>query len=78
MTSVLVIMGRIYRYQFKYNNLKKQAFWCFFIAFSESTLNFEHFDKHFEPHSLSISEIIDFEKRDYRNAKKVLFRKTFR
>ena len=35
---------------------------CFFIAFLESTLNFEHFEKK-EPHSLSISEIIDSERR---------------
>ena len=31
------------------------------------TLNFEHFQKKIEPHSLSISEIFDSERRDYRN-----------
>ena len=33
-----------------------------FIAFLESTLNFEHFEKKNEPHSLSISEVIDSKK----------------
>ena len=47
-----------------------------FIAFLESTLNFEHFEKKNESHSLSISEIVDSEKRSYLNASKVLFLKT--
>ena len=40
---------------------KPKIFCCFFIAFLESTLNFEHFQKGGRPHSLSISEIIDSE-----------------
>ena len=58
-------------------HLSKQPklFCCFFIAFLESTLNFEHFEKKFELHSLSISEIIDSERRGYLNAEKVLFLK---
>ena len=38
-----------------------------FIAFLESTLNFEHFKKKNEPRNLSISEIMDSEKRRYLN-----------
>ena len=36
---------------------KLKTFYAFFIAFLESTLNFEHFEKN-KPHSLSISEVI--------------------
>ena len=39
----------------------------FFIACLEFTLNFEHFEKN-EPHSISFSEVIDFERRAYLNA----------
>ena len=49
-----------------------------FISFLEFTLNFKHFDKKNEPHSLSISKIIDPERRGYLNALKVLFLKTLR
>ena len=42
---------------------KPNTFCCFFIAFLESKLNFEHFEEKNEPHSLSISEIIDSERR---------------
>ena len=38
-----------------------------FITFFESTLNFEHFFLN-EPHSSSISEVIDSERRAYLNA----------
>ena len=38
------------------------------MQFLESKLNFEHFEKKNEPHSLSISSIIDSEKRGYLNA----------
>ena len=48
---------------------KKSKTFCFnFIAFLESTLNLEHFYKRHEPHHLSISEIIDSEKRGNLNA----------
>ena len=36
---------------------KQQAFPQFFLAFSKSTLNFEHFEKKDDPPSLFISEI---------------------
>ena len=34
---------------------KQKAFSKFFLAFSKSTLNFEHFQKKDDPHSLFIS-----------------------
>ena len=34
---------------------KQKAFSEFFLAFSKSTLNFEHFQKKDDPHSLFIS-----------------------
>ena len=38
------------------------------IAFLEGTLNLEHFEKKNEPHSSSISEVTDSERRAYLNA----------
>ena len=40
----------------------------YFIAFLESTLNFEHLEKKNEPHGSSISKVIDSERRTYLNA----------
>ena len=54
---------------------KLKVFCCIFIAFLESTLSFERFEKNESP-SLSVSEIIDSKKRAYSNASKVLFLKT--
>ena len=42
---------------------KHKAFSQFFLAFSKSTLNFEHFQKKDDPRSLFISEITHSEKR---------------
>ena len=42
---------------------KHKPFSPFFLAFSKSTLNFEHFQKKDDPRSLFISEITDSEKR---------------
>ena len=48
-----------------------------FIAFLESTLSFNHFEKkEKELRSLSISEVIDSERRAYLNLYGVLFLKT--
>ena len=41
---------------------KQEIFSKFLFAFSKSTLNFEHFPKKEQPHSLFISEIEDAEK----------------
>ena len=46
---------------------KLKTFSQFFIAFLKCTLNLEHFDKN-EPHSSSISEVIDSERRACINA----------
>ena len=42
---------------------KQKIFSQFFSAFFESALNFEHFQKRDDPHSLCISEITDHERR---------------
>ena len=42
---------------------KDKAFSQFFLAFSKSTLNFEHFQKKHDPRSLFFSEITHSEKR---------------
>ena len=42
---------------------KHKAFSQFFLAFSKSTLNFEHFEKKDDLHSSFISEITHSEKR---------------
>ena len=61
-TSILVVTGRIYRYQFKYSYLENKKFFSIFIAFLESKLNFEHFEKN-GPYSSGISEVIVSERR---------------
>ena len=67
--SILVVIGRIYRYQFQCNYLKNQKkFVKLFIACLEFILNVEYFKKKNESHSISISEVIDFERRAYLNA----------
>ena len=58
---------------------KQKTFCCLFVAVLESTLNFRHFQKKqktIELPCLNISEIIDFERCGYLNARKVLFTKT--
>ena len=42
---------------------KKNNFSQFFSPFFESALNFEHFQKKDDPHSLCISEITDHQRR---------------
>ena len=42
---------------------KQKTFSQFFLAFSKSTLNFEHFQKKDDPHSWFISEIMHSQKR---------------
>ena len=61
MTSILVIIGRIYRYQFKRNYIKNKDIFRIYIKFWT-------FWKKIEAHNLNISEIIDSERRGYRNA----------
>ena len=49
-------------------SIKLNNFSQFFIAFLKCTLNLEHFEKKNEPHSSSLSEVIDSERRAYLNA----------
>ena len=74
--SILVAIGIMYRYQFKLNFVKNEkTYCCSFRLILESTLNFKHSGKN-ELHSLSISDIIESERRGYLSAWKVLFLKT--
>ena len=43
---------------------KQKTFSRFFSAFLKSTLNFEHFQEKYDPHSRCISKITVSEKRD--------------
>ena len=52
---------------------KKTAFSQLLLAVSKFTLNFEHFQKKDDPHSLFISEITHSEKRGYIYVQKVPF-----
>ena len=47
---------------------KLETFSGLFIAFFESALNFEYFEKKNEPPSSSIYEVIDSQRRVYLNA----------
>ena len=47
----------------------KSFYWIFILRF-KFTETFEHFEEKYEPHSLSISEIIPSEKRGYLNVLK--------
>ena len=49
----------------------------FFIAFLKSTLNLEYFKKRDQPHSLSITEIINCETGTYLNVQKSCFMQRF-
>ena len=48
----------------------------FLIAFLNYTLNLEYFEKIYQPHSLSINEIIKCEKGSYLNVQKPIFHAT--
>ena len=54
---------------------KQKAFSQFFVAFSKSTLNFEHFQKRDDSHSFIISEITHSGKRGKIYVQKVPFQK---
>ena len=57
---------------------KLQAFFVFSIAFFESALNFEHFQKQTKKkgHASSIAEVIYSQRGVYLHPKKVFFLKT--
>ena len=52
---------------------KQKTFSQFLSAFSKSRLNFEHFQKKYDPHSRCISQITVSEKGDYINVYKIPF-----
>ena len=47
-----------------------------FIAILKSTLNLEYFEKKYQSHSLSITEIINCETGSYLNVQKAIFHNT--
>ena len=65
MTNIPLIVRRSEWKQFRCVYLKNKTFFLnfFFLAFFESALNFEHFQKKDDPHSLCIAEITDHETR---------------
>ena len=68
MLSILAILGGNY---FNHSNAfiyKTKNFYRYFIAFLESTQNFESFEKERELYSLTISEINHSKKRGYLNS----------
>ena len=76
-TSILIAIGRVYRYQFKCNYLDKQKhFAAILLHFWNPHENLNILKNKNEPHSLSISEIIGSKKLGHLNAEKVLFPKT--
>ena len=67
-TTILVVKWRIYCYQFRWNYLKNEKFllplYCIFGFY----IKFWTFWNKNGPHSSSISEVIDSERRAYLNA----------
>ena len=55
---------------------KTETFSESFIAFSQSTQNLVHFEKKDQLYNLNISEVIDYQKCGYLNARKFLFYNT--
>ena len=58
-------------------SLKLKTCSRFYIAFLQSTLNFQYFEKKDQSHSLSITEIVNGETGSYLNVQKVMFHATF-
>ena len=68
MPSILAILSETFSNQFKWIYFKNPKTLCqYFIAFPESTLHFQHFEKKLDPHTISISEIIHSKKHGYLN-----------
>ena len=59
-------------------SLKLKTCSQFFIAFVESTLNLEYFEKKYQSHSSSIKEIVKCETGSYLNDEKGIFQATLR
>ena len=68
MTSIPAPIWKIYRNNFKrHYPINKKAFSEIFIAFLKCAWNLEHFQKKDDYPSLTISEMIDAERRGYLN-----------
>ena len=78
MIGILVKIWRISRKKFKCNYLKNQKTSLDFSLGFWNVPKFRVFWKKDQSHSLSNSEIIDFEKGGYLNVEMVLFQATFR
>ena len=76
MAYIFLMIGRIYGFHLKYIYLKNQRHFTGFCSIFAVCIKFGTFRKKNDPHSLSISEIINSERRGYLNALKVLFLKT--
>ena len=63
MTSILFLKRQFNATNFDAIISKTKAFFRFFLAFSKSTLNFEHLQKKDDLHSWNISYITHSEKR---------------
>ena len=66
--SILVVIDRIYRYQFKSNYLKNHKIFaaiCLHLCYLDENSNVVR--KKFDPHRSNISEIIDSERCAYLN-----------
>ena len=64
MTRIPLIVKTSERKKFQMDLSQKKKYFSQFISpFFESALNFEHFQKKDDPHSLCISEITDHERR---------------
>ena len=59
-------------------SLKLKTFSRFLIAFLKSTLNLEYLEKKDQSHSLSITEIINYETGSNLNMKKAILHATLR
>ena len=57
-------------------SLKLKTCSLLFVAIMKSTLNLEYFEKKYQSHSLSITEIINCETGSYLNVQKSMFHAT--
>ena len=78
MTSIPAATSRVYRSNFKRHYLRKKDFFWFFIAFLKCAWNLEPFLKNDKYPSLTVSEVIDAERRGYLHVQKFLLQNTIR
>ena len=74
MAIIVIIKAKNSDAQFKWNYLKvEKSVIIFFVAFLESTSNFQHFEKKHRPHSSTKSDFINSEQSFYLNLLNGLF-----